>query len=100
MRRLKEGAKAIVMPTMMWEQLGFTYLGPIDGHNIAELETTLTHARNYYKPVIVHVLTTKGKGYKPAEDNPTHFHGLSPKARAWAQYLLIVRYLLGQSVDC
>jgi len=78
-RRIKEGVKAVVMPTMMWEQLGFTYLGPIDGHNITELETTLTQAKNYYKPVIVHVLTTKGKGYKPAEDNPTHFHGLSPK---------------------
>ncbi len=78
-RRIKEGIKAIVMPTMMWEQLGFTYLGPIDGHNIAELETALTRAKNYYKPVIVHALTTKGKGYKPAEDNPTRFHGLSPK---------------------
>ncbi len=79
-RRLKEGVKAIIMPTMMWEQLGFTYVGPIDGHNIAQLETTLTQARNYYKPVIVHVLTTKGKGYKPAEDSPTHFHGLSPSS--------------------
>jgi 1-deoxy-D-xylulose-5-phosphate synthase len=79
LRRLKEGAKAIVMPTMMWEQLGFTYLGPVDGHNIAEVETALTQAKNYYKPVIIHVLTKKGKGYKPAEDNPTHFHGLSPK---------------------
>jgi 1-deoxy-D-xylulose-5-phosphate synthase len=80
LRRLKEGVKAIVMPTMMWEQLGFTYLGPIDGHNIAELEAALIHAKNYYKPVIVHVLTTKGKGYKPAEDNPTYFHGLSPRS--------------------
>jgi len=79
--RLREGIKAVVMPTMMWEQLGFTYLGPIDGHNIAGLETALTQARDYYKPVIVHVLTTKGKGYKPAEDNPTHFHGLSPKTK-------------------
>ena len=80
LHRLKEGAKAVVMPTMMWEQLGFTYLGPIDGHNTAELEAALTQARNYYKPIIVHVLTTKGKGYKPAEDNPTRFHGLSPKS--------------------
>jgi len=79
LRRLREGIKAVVMPTMMWEQLGFTYLGPIDGHNTAELEAALTQARDYYKPVIVHVLTTKGKGYKPAEDNPTRFHGLSPK---------------------
>jgi 1-deoxy-D-xylulose-5-phosphate synthase len=52
---------------------------PIDGHNIADLEVLLTQARNHYKPVIVHVLTRKGKGYKPAEDNPTRFHGLSPK---------------------
>ena len=79
LRRLREGVKAMVMPTMMWEQLGFTYLGPIDGHNIADLEVVLTQARDYYKPVIVHVLTRKGKGYKPAEDNPTRFHGLSPK---------------------
>jgi 1-deoxy-D-xylulose-5-phosphate synthase len=79
LHRLKAGAKAVVMPTLIWEQLGFTYLGPVDGHNIAELETVLAQARHCYKPVIVHVLTTKGKGYKPAEDNPSHFHGLSPK---------------------
>jgi 1-deoxy-D-xylulose-5-phosphate synthase len=80
LRHLKTGAKAVVMPIMMWEQLGFAYLGPIDGHNTAELETALTQAKDYYKPVIVHILTTKGKGYKPAEDSPTQFHGLSPKS--------------------
>ncbi len=80
LRRLREGVKAILMPTMMWEQLGFTYLGPIDGHNIAQLEIVLAQARDYYKPVIVHTLTMKGKGYKPAEDNPTRFHGLSPRS--------------------
>lgn len=79
LHRLKAAAKAILMPTVIWEQLGFTYLGPFDGHNITELETALMQARNYYKPVIVHVLTTKGKGYRPAEDNPSHFHGLSPR---------------------
>ncbi|HEY4711844.1 MAG TPA: 1-deoxy-D-xylulose-5-phosphate synthase [Dehalococcoidia bacterium] len=82
LRRLREGVKAVIMPTMMWEQLGFTYLGPINGHNIDELEAALSQAKNYYKPVIIHVLTTKGKGYKPAEDNPTHFHGLSPKSES------------------
>jgi 1-deoxy-D-xylulose-5-phosphate synthase len=80
LHRLKEGAKAVVMPTMIWEQLGFTYLGPMDGHNVGELETALTQARNYREPVIVHVLTTKGRGYKPAEDDPTEFHGLSPRS--------------------
>ncbi|MGQ9546900.1 MAG: 1-deoxy-D-xylulose-5-phosphate synthase [Dehalococcoidia bacterium] len=80
LHRLREGIKALIMPTMMWEQLGFTYLGPIDGHNVAGLETVLTQAKNYYKPIIVHVLTKKGKGYKPAEDNPIYFHGLSPRS--------------------
>jgi 1-deoxy-D-xylulose-5-phosphate synthase len=80
LRRLREGVKAVLMPTMMWEQLGFTYLGPINGHSTNELETALAQAKDYYKPVIVHALTTKGKGYKPAEDNPTRFHGLSPKS--------------------
>jgi 1-deoxy-D-xylulose-5-phosphate synthase len=80
LRRLREGVKAVLMPTMMWEQLGFAYLGPIDGHNTSELETVLAQAKDYYKPVIVHALTAKGKGYKPAEDDPTHFHGLSPKS--------------------
>ena len=79
LRRLREGLKAILMPTMMWEQLGFTYLGPMDGHSIADLEVVLAQARDYYKPVIVHVLTRKGRGYRPAEDNPTRFHGLSPR---------------------
>ena len=82
LHRLKEGAKAVVMPTTIWEQLGFTYLGPIDGHNVGELETALTQAKDYCKPVIVHILTTKGRGYKPAEDDPTEFHGLSPKSEA------------------
>jgi 1-deoxy-D-xylulose-5-phosphate synthase len=79
LRRLKAGAKVVVMPTVIWEQLGFTYLGPIDGHDIAQLETALIQAKDYYKPVIVHVLTTKGKGYRPAEDNPSRFHGLSSR---------------------
>jgi len=79
LRRLKEGVKAVMMPTMMWEQLGFTYMGPVNGHDIAELEAALTQASNYSSPLIVHVLTRKGKGYKPAEDNPTRFHGLSPR---------------------
>ena len=82
LHRLKEGAKAVVMPTMIWEQLGFTYLGPINGHSVAEVETALTQAKSCHKPVVIHVLTTKGKGYKPAEDNPARFHSLSPKGEA------------------
>ena len=69
------------MPTMIWEQLGFTYIGPIDGHDISELEAALTQARDYYtNPTFVHVITTKGKGYLPAESNAMYFHGVPAKS--------------------
>ena len=72
--------KGLVMPTMVWEELGFAYMGPVDGHNIRELELALTQARDYYsKPTFVHVITTKGKGYTPAEDDAVYFHGVPAK---------------------
>ena len=72
--------KGLVMPTMVWEELGFTYIGPIDGHNIHELEVALTHAsENQSKPTLVHVITTKGKGYTPAEADAVYFHGVPAK---------------------
>lgn len=63
--------------TTMFEDLGFIYLGPVDGHNLADLEEVLNTARSYHKPVVVHVNTVKGKGYEPAEKNPAEFHGIS-----------------------
>ena len=79
-QRVKSGFKSLVMPTMIWwEDLGFTYMGPIDGHNIAELETALIQAREHHKPTFVHVVTTKGKGYLPAEKDAVYFHGVPPK---------------------
>ncbi len=80
--RLKEGVKSVIMPTMMWEQLGFTYLGPVNGHDIAEIENVLIRAKNYTKPIVIHVLTKKGKGYSPAENNPVSFHGVAPASNA------------------
>jgi 1-deoxy-D-xylulose-5-phosphate synthase len=72
--------KGLVMPTMVWEELGFTYIGPIDGHDIAGLEGALSQARDYQlKPTFVHVITTKGKGYLPAESNAVYFHGVPAK---------------------
>ncbi|MFC1987483.1 1-deoxy-D-xylulose-5-phosphate synthase [Chloroflexota bacterium] len=79
-QQVESGVKSLVMPTMLWEELGFAYMGPVDGHNIRELETALTQARNYrFKPALVHVLTTKGKGYLPAEGDAVYFHGVSAK---------------------
>jgi len=79
-QRVKGGLKGLLMPTMLWEELGFTYVGPIDGHNTSELETALSQARDYHrKPTLVHVVTTKGKGYYPAEEDAVYFHGVSPE---------------------
>ena len=79
-RKVKEGFKRIVIPTLLWEELGFIYIGPIDGHNIKAVETALLQARDCdHKPVLVHVVTTKGKGYHPAEKDAIGFHGISPQ---------------------
>ena len=79
-QRARGGFKGLFMPTMIWEELGFAYIGPIDGHNITDLETALNQARNYHlKPTFVHVVTTKGKGYRPAESNAVYFHGVPAK---------------------
>jgi 1-deoxy-D-xylulose-5-phosphate synthase len=77
--RVKKGVKGMIIPSMFWEELGFTYIGPIDGHDIAELEATLAQAREYaLRPILVHVVTKKGKGHRPAEDDAVSFHGVSP----------------------
>ena len=63
---------------VLFEELGFTYFGPVDGHSLPELLEVLTRAKNLDEPVLIHVITKKGKGYEPAEKNPAHFHGVSP----------------------
>jgi len=68
---------AVIKGNTMFEDLGFVYLGPVDGHDLYELEEVLTIARSLNKPVLVHVNTTKGKGYLPAEKNPGEYHGIS-----------------------
>jgi len=76
---LEKGVKGMIIPSMFWEELGFTYMGPVDGHNISELEAAFNRAKGYDKrPLLVHVVTTKGKGYSPAEDDAIGYHGLSP----------------------
>jgi 1-deoxy-D-xylulose-5-phosphate synthase len=77
---VESGVKGLVLPTTLWEELGFAYMGPVDGHNIHELETILAQARDYrHKPALVHVITTKGKGYQPAEGDAVYFHGVPAK---------------------
>ncbi|MDZ7338399.1 MAG: 1-deoxy-D-xylulose-5-phosphate synthase [candidate division KSB1 bacterium] len=77
-RRLEEGLKALVVPGLLFERLGFRYFGPIDGHNLALLVRVLHEVRRLKGPIFLHVLTTKGKGYEPAEKDAPRFHGLGP----------------------
>ncbi|NLD50402.1 MAG: 1-deoxy-D-xylulose-5-phosphate synthase, partial [Clostridiaceae bacterium] len=78
LERVKGSIKYMIMPGIIFEELGFKYLGPIDGHNIEELESVLTKAKSLKGPVFVHVCTQKGKGYTFAEESPHLFHGISP----------------------
>lgn len=78
LRRLKGSVKYLMVPTSIFEELGFTYLGPVDGHDVEGLIDILQAARKINGPVMVHVLTKKGKGYKPAEESPNKFHGTGP----------------------
>ena len=75
--RAKKSIKQLIIPKMFFEDIGFKYLGPVDGHNIEDLEYLLSRAKELNEPVLIHVITKKGKGYKPAEENPDKFHSTS-----------------------
>ena len=77
-QRAKRSIKQLIIPKMFFEDIGFTYLGPVDGHNIQELESILRLSKQVDAPVLIHVLTKKGKGYEIAEKNPDKFHATSP----------------------
>ena len=77
-RRIKRSMKQLIIPKMFFEDIGFRYLGPVDGHDIAELERMLKISKQLEGPVLLHVLTKKGKGYKIAEENPDKFHATGP----------------------
>lgn len=76
--KVKDSLKYMMVPGILFEELGFTYLGPIDGHDIPKLLESFKQADNVEGPVFVHVLTTKGKGYKPAEADSYKWHGITP----------------------
>ena len=77
-KRTKNSIKQLFIPGMLFENMGITYLGPVDGHNIQALCKVFKEAQKLDHAVLVHVLTKKGKGYEPAEKNPAAFHGVSP----------------------
>lgn len=76
--RTKNGIKQLLIPGMLFENMGITYLGPVDGHDVKALARALKEAKKLDHAVLVHVITKKGKGYEPAEKNPARFHGVDP----------------------
>ena len=77
-RKTKSGIKQLFIPGMLFEEMGLTYLGPVDGHDLEQLTKVLQEAKKLNSAVLVHVLTKKGKGYPPAERHPARFHGAEP----------------------
>ena len=77
-KKIKKTLKQLFIPGMYFEEIGLKYIGPIDGHNIEELEDIFRKAKNIDEPVLIHVITKKGKGYKFAEESPEQYHGVSP----------------------
>jgi len=77
-RRAEEHVKGLIIPGTLFEELGFNYIGPVDGHDLPVLITTLTNLRTLGGPQFLHVVTRKGRGYPPAEEDPVRFHGIGP----------------------
>lgn len=78
LKKIKSKLKSLLLPTNIFEELGINYWGPFDGHNIEEMEEVFRLARHYKEPVLIHVLTKKGKGCSEAENNSSYFHGIGP----------------------
>ncbi len=77
-KKTKSGIKQLFVPGMLFEDMGITYLGPVDGHDIRKLLRVFHEAKRVDHAVLIHVITKKGKGYAPAEENPARFHGTEP----------------------
>ncbi len=77
-KKVKRSFRRLIIPTTLFDDLGFTYMGPVDGHDIKSLIQCFEYVKGEKKPVFIHVQTKKGKGYEHAENNPQKFHGISP----------------------
>ncbi len=79
-KKIEEGLKNLIAPSIIFEELGFRYIGPYDGHNLEQLIENFKKVKSVNEPILVHVVTKKGKGYEPAEQEPEVFHGIGPFA--------------------
>ncbi len=76
--KVKGSIKCLLLPGMLFEELGFRYYGPLDGHNIPQMQDVMSKAKGMKGPILIHVCTTKGRGYLPAEEKPQQYHGITP----------------------
>jgi 1-deoxy-D-xylulose-5-phosphate synthase len=98
LKRVKNSFKEFLIPTRIWDEMGFTYIGPVDGHDLGDLTRTLQAARRVQGPVLVHVYSTKGKGFAPAEKDPTNFHGVAPNGGKKTSKAPKYSHVFGQTV--
>jgi len=91
-KRVKNSLKEFVVPAMIWEELGFTYLGPVDGHDMSQLLDVLEAAKQSEKPVFIHALTVKGKGHDVAEEDAVKWHAVSPPGKPGAPKSTALRF--------
>ncbi|MCS7171364.1 MAG: 1-deoxy-D-xylulose-5-phosphate synthase, partial [Aquificaceae bacterium] len=87
MKLTEEFLKGLISPGVIFEELGFNYIGPVDGHDLPALEKTLENIKHIKGPVLLHVYTKKGKGYKPAENDPVTWHGVAPYKRESGEFI-------------
>ncbi len=78
LHKVKGSLKSLLLPGVLFEELGFHYYGPLDGHNIFEMQEVIQNVKSMKGPVLIHVCTKKGRGYTPAEEKPQQYHGISP----------------------
>lgn len=83
--KIKSALKTLLLGNIWFEQFGLHYMGPVDGHDLSALSSALSAAKGETRPVLLHVVTKKGKGHKPAEENPVRFHGVSPEQSGGAK---------------
>ncbi|NOZ03329.1 MAG: 1-deoxy-D-xylulose-5-phosphate synthase [FCB group bacterium] len=89
LKKMEEGLKNLVVPGIIFDELGFRYFGPIDGHDLEELIRTIENIKDIKTPVLLHIVTKKGKGMKVAEDDPISYHGIKPEAKTANKYEVV-----------
>ena len=93
LRKAESSAKKFFLPTTVFEDLGFRYFGPVDGHNIEEMVEILENIKEYDSPVVLHTITKKGKGLDYAEDDPIKFHGVKEKKKVLLLLKIKLQYI-------